>query len=543
MSLKTKLLLAFLGVVSLTLLLSFGLSFQKTQEFFLQEQEQLHEIFRQNLRRTLMELASVAALAVDGDLVRELSSRKDESRSEYIEQRKRLIMLRERLPEIRYLYVYRPLPGAPGKVQMIIGGEPFDAPENEVTVFEPYDSSSFPNMTMGFEKAAADQEITVDAFGSWLSGYAPVLDKKGRKVGAVGLDLPADRVTAREQRLQSIIEATQTSLLQRLALSSLIALAVALLVGYLLARLIARPVLDLVGATGLIAGGDLDAEVDIQRHDEIGDLARSFNRMTSNLREMASALQQYAVTSAKERELEVAANLRQELAPEPYVSIAGIPFASELRTSTFGGSIAYDAFALGQDAYLLVAMLHTPQGKPEATAALVRCRTGLGFLTGNVVFRPQDLAKCLSQKILAQEEPEKQSLDFLCGVYDKARSWLTVVNAGGAYPYLTRPARQEILQLDQDGGPPLGKEPNAKYSDFGIQVEPGDRLVLYSPYLLTLKNEQGETYGLPRFEEALRHNLELNLESMKKALLEEALRWAGQEAQADGDLAILALEF
>jgi class 3 adenylate cyclase len=50
-----------------------------------------------------------------------------------------------------------------------------------------------------------------------------------------------------------------------------------------LSRSLTRPVRDLVAATGRVAQGDYDAEVEVESSDEMGALARSFNEMTRGL--------------------------------------------------------------------------------------------------------------------------------------------------------------------------------------------------------------------------------------------------------------------
>lgn len=50
-----------------------------------------------------------------------------------------------------------------------------------------------------------------------------------------------------------------------------------------LSRSLTRPVRDLVAATGRVAQGDYEAEVDVESADEMGTLARSFNEMTRGL--------------------------------------------------------------------------------------------------------------------------------------------------------------------------------------------------------------------------------------------------------------------
>jgi diguanylate cyclase (GGDEF)-like protein len=62
-------------------------------------------------------------------------------------------------------------------------------------------------------------------------------------------------------------------------------LAVGLVGAWLTARSISRPVEALVGAVRRIEAGDYDAPVNIQRHDEIGQLGASFQAMTAAVRD------------------------------------------------------------------------------------------------------------------------------------------------------------------------------------------------------------------------------------------------------------------
>lgn len=57
----------------------------------------------------------------------------------------------------------------------------------------------------------------------------------------------------------------------------------ALLLGFLLARSISRPVRELTLATQAVAKGELGRQVEVRTQDEIGELAASFNQMSSDL--------------------------------------------------------------------------------------------------------------------------------------------------------------------------------------------------------------------------------------------------------------------
>jgi two-component system, OmpR family, sensor histidine kinase BaeS len=67
---------------------------------------------------------------------------------------------------------------------------------------------------------------------------------------------------------------------QALTIAAISAALLALIVGFLLARTLTRPLRALTEATEKMAGGDLNQQVTITSHDEIGELAVSFNRMS-----------------------------------------------------------------------------------------------------------------------------------------------------------------------------------------------------------------------------------------------------------------------
>lgn len=79
-----------------------------------------------------------------------------------------------------------------------------------------------------------------------------------------------------------------TNALYQVRISTIVIMVLALLIGTLLAIRITRgivpPILRLMNAAGLVAEGDLNAEVMVTSKDEIGQLGNSFNAMTNHLR-------------------------------------------------------------------------------------------------------------------------------------------------------------------------------------------------------------------------------------------------------------------
>jgi two-component system NtrC family sensor kinase len=86
------------------------------------------------------------------------------------------------------------------------------------------------------------------------------------------------------------IENTIAGLRNKMIWITVIAMLAAMLITSLVVRLSIRPIRELVVATGRVADGDYDCKVQKGRHDEIGDLAASFNKMTADLKLSRNAL-------------------------------------------------------------------------------------------------------------------------------------------------------------------------------------------------------------------------------------------------------------
>ena len=100
-------------------------------------------------------------------------------------------------------------------------------------------------------------------------------------------------------------------------LGTLVALALAALAGFIITRDIARPLQGLTAVAERITVGDLSVSVSTDaRNDEVGTLARTFERMTQSLRAMAAAAEQIA-----------AGELRLPIKPQSSNDVLGNAFA------------------------------------------------------------------------------------------------------------------------------------------------------------------------------------------------------------------------
>lgn len=103
------------------------------------------------------------------------------------------------------------------------------------------------------------------------------LAARQQRLGWLGVVLPSSYVVA--------AGATSRNLLSLLFTLGTLAIIV---IGYVLSRSIARPILKLRSLTQSVAAGDLDQRIGLDRSDEIGELADAFDQMTLRLRERTS---------------------------------------------------------------------------------------------------------------------------------------------------------------------------------------------------------------------------------------------------------------
>jgi len=155
-----------------------------------------------------------------------------------------------------------------------------------VTTFQDDDGRPLPRIWgtavrawQGDQDRPLSREETI-AGGSYATAYLPLRDSGGRTIGIVSVAASS-----------SGIESSRRTMLRVTILISFVALVLAILVAYLTAMYITRPIDSMLGAIRRIADGELDQRVRVTQDDEIGDLAAAFNEMTRKLQTEHASLQ------------------------------------------------------------------------------------------------------------------------------------------------------------------------------------------------------------------------------------------------------------
>jgi two-component system NtrC family sensor kinase len=115
---------------------------------------------------------------------------------------------------------------------------------------------------------------------SYLAKYDPIRDPNGNVIGMLYVGELAQKYLDVRQRAVAIFLAV-----------TLAGMAVALIVFFMIARSVVRPIQRLSTATERIASGELAYRVPVETRDEIGQLSRSFNQMAAQLEQQRAELE------------------------------------------------------------------------------------------------------------------------------------------------------------------------------------------------------------------------------------------------------------
>jgi phosphoserine phosphatase RsbU/P len=367
--------------------------------------------------------------------------------------------------------------------------------------------------------------------------------------------------------------------------------ALALWMAIRLFRALTASVHELYEATRRIDRGDfmrLIPSEHASKQDQLGELSRSFNRMTGSLERLLVEQQE------KERlqsELTIAQEVQANLFPHhvhslPSLDIHGIcrparsvsgdyydffvfhgPAEAEtgMAAETGLGMALGDISGKGISAALLMATLHSavrayrlasedishvnafPEGPaasfhsayaagPSSSSSAVLTRNGSSAADGRLFASPAHILSLVNRHLYMSTQPEKYATLFLSH-YDAATAQLTYSNAGHLPPIILG-RDGSVRRLDR-GGTVVGLIPDAEYEDDRLQLRPGDIFIGYSDGVTEPENDFGE-FGEARLIETVAQHRDQPLHVISAQVMLALDAWIGAAEQPDDITLVLA---
>jgi serine phosphatase RsbU (regulator of sigma subunit) len=261
-----------------------------------------------------------------------------------------------------------------------------------------------------------------------------------------------------------------------------------------LTSMMTRPIGVLVSDIGAVAKGDLDHESTVPNmtHDEIGALAREFNRMTRSLRE---AREKEADAQRLAGELNTAKAIHAKLIPEKLPNLPGIDISTAYHCAKEVGGDYYDFIPVG-DAESLAFCVADVSGK-GITGSMVMgfTRTYLRMMAvGNF-----SAADVLSKTNSYVYRDIKRGMFVTCvyAILNLRTREMTVASAGHNPMLIWRAATKSIEKVRPNGialGFDKGPIFNRTVREQKVKLNPGDRVVMYTDGVVESMNERREEW-------------------------------------------------
>jgi adenylate cyclase len=232
-------------------------------------QRQKYEI-EDTVGTQLLNIARVAALLIDPDLHAQVQETAAAGSPAYLAIEKALATVRAEVLLTSPIYTLSDFDPVRRQARVVVTtagpppAEPFRlAPE----LIDP--------MTWTFQDGVARfTGIYQAGGGTWITAFAPIVDRAGRTIAVLNVDYPLEIYLDRLNELR-------TTLLR----ASIAGALAALVLGVLVARRLTRPISALTVGVRRVAGGDLSRTLPVRSSDEVGQLTRAFNAMLEGLRQ------------------------------------------------------------------------------------------------------------------------------------------------------------------------------------------------------------------------------------------------------------------
>lgn len=162
----------------------------------------LNDAFKQT-RQELISIASDAARSIDPEELQKVPlERGGEATAEYQVIYHRLLSIKQKNPFVKYVYiltttdqigVLKYMVDADPLPQIITAKSPTSLPGDK------FDANNLPEILNAYEGPSADKKITTDAWGTFISGYAPIHDATGKSIAILAVDTDATSLEAMQK--------------------------------------------------------------------------------------------------------------------------------------------------------------------------------------------------------------------------------------------------------------------------------------------------------------------------------------------------------
>ena len=281
---------------------------------------------------------------------------------------------------------------------------------------------------------------------------------------------------------------------------------------------------------------------EINSKNEIGDLKNDVIELAEEIDDYLDKIESISAEKHRiESELDMAKRIQLSMMPSvfpPYPDRNEFEIYASVEPAREVGGDFYDFFLIDKDHLCMVMADVSGKGVPAALFMM-----GSKIVIKNSAMLMNSPAKILTRanESICENNEQDMFLTVWLGILELSTGKLVAANAGHEYPALMR-AGEKFEIIKSKHGFVIGGFEDAIYTDYELQLEPGDKLFLYTDGLPEATNGDNEMLGIDGMLDALNENCESRPEVILNGV-KKAVDGFVKEAEQFDDLTMMCIEY
>ena len=319
---------------------------------------------------------------------------------------------------------------------------------------------------------------------------------------------------------------------------------VALVVGLALAKSITGSVHELFAGTERVRQGDFTHKIAVKAHDQLGELAESFNSMTASIEDL---LRQAAEKKRLEEELRIAREIQMSLLPQGPLLMSGLSVTALCVPAREVGGDYYDFFRIDDER--LGVLIADVSGKGTSAALYMAELKGLVLSLSQIHTSPRELM-ITANRIITDNLDARSFITMTYAIVDLRARTLTYARAGHT-PLMFLPGpgcegSHRVQVLAPDGlvlGLKIDKGEMFErlLAEETMAVHPGDLYLLFTDGITEAMNADDDCFGEVRLGHLIEEHGHLPSDELRERVLREVQAFVGDAPQHD-DITLVLLK-
>ncbi|PIV90042.1 hypothetical protein COW46_04060 [Candidatus Gracilibacteria bacterium CG17_big_fil_post_rev_8_21_14_2_50_48_13] len=320
---------------------------------------------------------------------------------------------------------------------------------------------------------------------------------------------------------------------------SIVYIVLGILVTFIFTTGIVRPLKKLTASAVNISRGRFGQVVNISTRDEVGQLSKSFNKMSLELK---AATDQLVQKERLAKEIELASKIQDEFLPKKMPTLGNLDIQAGVIAADAVGGDCYDFIPLDDERLLFYIGDVTGHGVSAGLVTAIANSLIYSMATEERDINIEELTLTLNRVMRAKTRPD-MFITLFIGILDTKKKTLTYAPCGHepTFVYNTRTKQSRMLKKE---GIALGMVDKVQkiLKEETITLDDNDVLVLYTDGIPEAWNSERKMYTIDRLVESIeKHAGKMKSKEIYDGILEDVYRFMEGVPQAD-DVSLMVIK-